>query len=255
MHFYIYLNGAERGPLTEEQVQGLLADGVLLGSDLAAERPDGAWKTLATFRRFSVAAEKETSETAAIPPPMVKSPEIPAPLPAPSSDVTPESLGSYSRSTLAPNETAFYKTALHWIVFARFALLAALVFLFVALPFAIAVQALAGSELGWFILPLPAFIMLSPTLAFASSELVVTDKRVLIKTGIVQRQTLEMFVSKIESVGVEQGFLGRLCDFGTVTIRGTGGSAESFQAIAHPTEFRNAVQRSQGDAATRIAQP
>jgi uncharacterized membrane protein YdbT with pleckstrin-like domain len=130
-------------------------------------------------------------------------------------------------------------------VFARFAGIALLVFLFVAMPFAIAVQVLTGSQLGWFALPLPVFILLPPTLAFASSELVVTDRRVLIKTGIVRRQTLEMFIPRIESVGVDQGFFGRMFDFGTVTIRGTGGSEEPFEAIAHPLAFRNSVQRLQ----------
>ena len=264
MQFFVYLNGAERGPLSEEQVQALLADGVLLGSDLGSEQPGGAWKALSAFRRFSSVDTEPLSESASprpLPatagelspdpaaPPQLRPPQH-APLPPAPSHVAPESLGSYSRSTLAPNETAFYKTSLHWIVFVRFAVIAALVFLFVALPFAIAVQALAGTELGWFALPLPAFIMLPPTLAFASSELVVTDKRVLIKTGIIQRQTLELFVSKIESVGVDQGFVGRLLDYGTVTIRGTGGSAEPFDAIARPLEFRNAVQRLQSDATT-----
>lgn len=245
MQFYVYLNGAERGPFSEEQVQRLLADGVLLGSDLAAELPGGAWKTLSAFRSFSVQHdEPEPPTLPAFVPPAPRPFEATA-LPPAEPDVSRESLGSYSRATLAPNETPFYKTSLHWIIFIRFAVLAAIVFLFVALPFAIGVQALAGSELGWFVLPLPAFIMLPPTLAFASSELVVTDKRVLIKTGFVQRHTLEMFVSKIESVGVEQGFLGRFFDYGTVTIRGTGGSAEPFEAIAHPLEFRNAVQRLQ----------
>jgi len=88
-------------------------------------------------------------------------------------------------------------------------------------------------------------MMLPPTLAFASSELVITDKRVLIKTGIVSRQTLEMFIARIESVAVQQDVLGRMFGYGTVTIRGMGGSEEAFEAIARPIEFRNAVQRLQ----------
>lgn len=145
----------------------------------------------------------------------------------------------------APNETPVFKTALHWIIFARFALLGLLAFFFVAMPFAIGVQALTGSELGWFALPLPAFLMLAPTLAYVSGELVVTDQRLLIKTGIIRRQTLEMFISKVESIAVDQGFLGRLSDYGTIIIRGTGGFEESFEAIARPIEFRSWVQRMQ----------
>jgi membrane protein YdbS with pleckstrin-like domain len=262
MEFYLYLNGARRGPLTEERVRALLVDGVLVGSDLASEQPDAGWKPLAEFRRFEI-ADNVVAPAGQSPPPIKSASDgtlpasitptrvfVPAAGPAPSlSPLTPDALGPYARSTLAPDETAFYKTSLHWIIFARFAGMALLAFLFLAMPFAIGVQALTGSQLGWFILPFPAFIMLPPTLAFASSEVVLTDRRVLIKTGIIHRQTVEMFVSKMESVGVEQGFLGRMFDFGTVTIRGTGGSEEHFEAIARPLEFRSAVQRLQSTPA------
>ncbi|MDQ6625352.1 MAG: PH domain-containing protein, partial [Verrucomicrobiota bacterium] len=163
--------------------------------------------------------------------------------------ISQDSLGPYARTTLGSNETPFYRTSLHWVVFVRFGILALIAFLFIAMPLAIGIQALLGSQIGWFALPLPAFVMLPPTLAFASSELVVTDQRVLIKTGILTRQTLEMFISRIESVAVHQAVLGRMLDFGTVTIRGMGGSEEAFEAIAHPVEFRNAVQRLQSSSA------
>jgi uncharacterized membrane protein YdbT with pleckstrin-like domain len=130
----------------------------------------------------------------------------------------------------------------------RFTFLALLVFLLIAMPFAIAVQALTSSQLGWFALPLPAFILLTPTLAYVSSELVITNVRVLIKTGIIRRQTLEMFISKIESIAIDQRFLGRVFDYGTVIVRGTGGFEERFEAIARPVEFRNWVQRMQKGA-------
>jgi uncharacterized membrane protein YdbT with pleckstrin-like domain len=61
---------------------------------------------------------------------------------------------------------------------------------------------------------------------------------VLIKTGIIHRQTLEMFISKIESVGVDQGFFARMFDYGSVLVRGTGGFEQAFEAIAAPLEFR-----------------
>ena len=159
-----------------------------------------------------------------------------------------ESLGPSARATLAPNELPVFKTSLHWIVFVRFVFLSLLVFLLLALPFAIAVQALTASELGWLVLPLPAFIMIPPTLAYLSSELFVTNRRVLIKTGIVRRRTLEMFISKVESIAIDQSFLGRMLDYGTVIIRGTGGGEEPFATISHPIQLRNCVQRLQHGA-------
>lgn len=259
MVYYVYLNGARRGPLTEEKVRSYLADNLLHPSDLVSDRPDADWKPASAFfpelssvktgavgGDCATVAASTDYQHAGTPPneaiaPLPNEPGIPL-----------ASLGPYSRSTLAPNETPYFKTSLHWIIFARFGVLAFLVFLFAAIPFAIGVQALTGSELGWFTLPLPAFILLPPTLAFASSELVITDRRVLIKTGIVRRQSLEMFVSKIESIAVDQGFLGRVFDYGTVTVRGTGGFEEPFEGIAEPILFRNWVQRLQTRGESRL---
>lgn len=243
MEFYVYLNGTKRGPLAPERVSAYLGSGLLQLSDLAANSRDGELRALSTFAAF--AAPPALAATRVSPPAQPVPAEPPPLRPSGLNSLSRDSLGPYARATLAPNETPFYRTSLHWIVFARFGFLALLVFLLLAMPFAIGVQILTGSDLGWFALPLPAFIMVPPTLSYVSSELVVTDKRVLIKSGIVRRQTLEMFISKVESVAVDQGVLGRILDYGTVLIRGTGGSQEPFEAIAHPVEFRNCVQRLQ----------
>ncbi len=232
MEFHVYLNGARRGPFSEEQMRAFLDGGLLQPSDLASDRVDADWKPLASFERFRAA-------------PSVSAPPLPTPPPAPMAnhESAQVALGPYARSTLAPNETPFFKTSLHWIVFVRFAGLTLAAFLFLAMPFAIGVQALLGSEIGWFALPLPVLIMIPPTLAWVSSELVITDRRVLIKTGIVRRNTMEIFITKVESIAIDQGFVGRLFDYGTVIIRGTGGFEEPFETIARPLEFRNWVQR------------
>jgi hypothetical protein len=258
MAFYLYLNGAERGPFTEEQVRAYVADGLLQPSDLASDQGGVGWKPLANFARFAPAPSVSAPTPVAPPivPPAVAAAAAATPSAAAAETAPPvriasaprvpvETLGPYARATLAPNEMPCFKTSLHWIIFIRFGLLAVLAVLFVAIPFAIGMQALTGSELGWFALPLPAFILVPPTLAWISSELVITDRRVLIKTGIIRRQTLEMFVAKVESIAIDQGFLGRMLDYGSVIIRGTGGLEEPFEAIARPLEFRHWVQRLQ----------
>lgn len=233
---FVYLNGARRGPFEEERVRTWLRDGVLQSSDLVSEQANSELVPLSTFGR----------STPATPPadPMTAIPAA-AHVHQPLRSLARESLGPYSRAALTPNELPYYKTTLHWIIFVRFALLALLIFFFLALPFAIAVQALTGSQLGWFVLPLPVFLMVPPALAYVSSELVITDLRVLIKTGIIRRPALELFISKVESVAVDQGLLGRWLDYGSVAIRGTDGRDERFAAIARPLEFRNCVQRIQ----------
>ncbi len=237
MEFYVYLNGVRRGPFSEEQVQSFLTTGLLQPSDLAGDGATSDWKPLASFRRFETPSPPVEAATDPVAEPPVEF--------APPSAPTGVALGPYARSTLAPNETPCYRSSLHWFIFVRFALAGLVLFVFAAVPFAIAVQAVTGSELGWFVLPLPAFLLLPPAVAFASSEIVITDRRVLIKTGVVRRQTAEMFISKVESIGVDQGVLGRMFDFGTVRIRGTGGFEEAFDSIARPLQFRSWVQRLQ----------
>jgi uncharacterized membrane protein YdbT with pleckstrin-like domain len=68
------------------------------------------------------------------------------------------------------------------------------------------------------------------------------SKRVIVKIGTLERRTVEIMLSKIEGISVEQTILGRLGNAGTVVITGTGGTRESFAEIADPLEFRRQVQ-------------
>jgi uncharacterized membrane protein YdbT with pleckstrin-like domain len=69
----------------------------------------------------------------------------------------------------------------------------------------------------------------------------VTNKRVVVKTGVLSRRTYEILLSKIESIHVEEGLLGRMLGYGSVVVRGTGGTPEPFYQIAHPLELRRQV--------------
>jgi len=82
---------------------------------------------------------------------------------------------------------------------------------------------------------LPAFIRRWTT------ELAVTNRRIVFKSGLFRRHTMEMNMSKVESVDVDQSVMGRILDYGTVTIRGTGGGIEPMRNIANPIAFRNRV--------------
>jgi uncharacterized membrane protein YdbT with pleckstrin-like domain len=76
----------------------------------------------------------------------------------------------------------------------------------------------------------------------SSSEFAVTNKRVIVKVGAINRRTVELMLSKIEGVGVDQTLAGRMGNYGTVVITGTGGTRETFDAIADPLEFRRQLQ-------------
>ena len=104
---------------------------------------------------------------------------------------------------------------------------------------------------------LPAFglgliFLLVAYVRYKSTELAVTTKRVIVKHGFISRQTIEINLSKIESIRVDQGIFGRLFDFGTLVISGTGASHAPLAGIAEPMVFRKAFIEAQegrgGDA-------
>jgi uncharacterized membrane protein YdbT with pleckstrin-like domain len=71
-----------------------------------------------------------------------------------------------------------------------------------------------------------------------STELAITNKRVIAKFGFIKRDTVEINLSKVEAVRVEQGFWGRVLNFGTILMTGTGGSIEPIPNISDPLVFR-----------------
>lgn len=119
-------------------------------------------------------------------------------------------MGHYINNNLVKNERVELETSYHWVIF--FSL---------------------KSIFSLFIIPL---------IARYTDEFAVTNKRVIIKTGLISRKTFEMNHSKIESVNVDQSILGRILGYGTISIVGSGGSKEEFPNIKSPVEFRKKIQ-------------
>jgi uncharacterized membrane protein YdbT with pleckstrin-like domain len=82
------------------------------------------------------------------------------------------------------------------------------------------------------------FILIWAWIKYRTTEFAVTDRRVIAKTGLVSRRTVEMFLDKVESLNVEQSVAGRIFNYGTVTIRGTGATSEPFGSISAPLALR-----------------
>ena len=102
------------------------------------------------------------------------------------------------------------------------------------------------------LLPIALLALLATYVRHKTSEFAVTDHRVIIKTGLIGRQTLETQLAKIEGVGVDQSIGGRMFSYGNVTVKGTGGTSKPFAMIANPMQFRKAVQEmASGVAATQ----
>jgi uncharacterized membrane protein YdbT with pleckstrin-like domain len=159
----------------------------------------------------------------------------------------------YIKKNLVPGESVLYKTRLHWIVMI-WLLIAGVLLGGIGLVFCIGgyeASGRGGSYPGMIIvglLLLVAAVVLVGTgfVRQNSTEVVVSNKRVLIKTGFVNRKSIEVLLSKVESIGVEESGLGRILGYGSVIVRGTGGTFETFSRIAHPNEFRRQVQQQIG---------
>jgi uncharacterized membrane protein YdbT with pleckstrin-like domain len=160
----------------------------------------------------------------------------------------PKTPKGYVDANLITGENVTYRGGLHWIVLVAPASIAVIVVLFgVAMLVAGGSAKEAGlRELAYSAGALAIFIaaiyLLVAILHWRAAEFAVTNKRVIFKVGVLKRRTQEMFLEKIESVNVDEGLLGRALDYGTVAIRGTGGTLEPFRNISHALEFRRQVQ-------------
>jgi len=155
----------------------------------------------------------------------------------------------YVHNTLMHDEKLILYTRPHRIVFAP-------IFLWLIISLLILIY---GPSLGLntvtLLLDIPLHILLSfgafiiailhaisSFIVYVTSEYAVTDKRVLMKIGLIRRNSLEIFLDKIESIHVRQSVPGRILNFGSIVISGTGGSKDPFNYIPRPLHFRRQVQ-------------
>ncbi len=143
----------------------------------------------------------------------------------------------YVDKNLLSTESVVFRGRLHWNVYVVPVLISAFS-LFVA--YWGATQKYNYVALG-FVAAAAASILL-PYVWTKTSEFVVTDKRIIMKVGVLGVRTLEMFLNKVENIGVNQTIWGRMFNFGEVTVTGSGGTKEVFGNIARPYEFRKAAQ-------------
>lgn len=147
---------------------------------------------------------------------------------------------SYVEKNLIPGEKLVFRTGLHWTVLVWPVILA----LAVA---AGAVACLIRKDMDIMFGGAALLIVAAAIVAFAilkrnAVEIAVTDRRVMIKTGMFNRKSLEIMLAKVESIGIDEPAMGRLLGYGTVVVHGTGGTPEPFNRIARPSEFRRQVQ-------------
>lgn len=149
---------------------------------------------------------------------------------------------AYYTKVLQPDENVKYIGALHWIIYKH-----AIFFGILAI---VAAAVWSGISAEWrpaalialaILLVLTVLSFLGSWFGVVTTEIVVTDKRIIHKTGWIARHTQEMNITKVETVDVNQGIGGRIFGYGTVWIRGIGGSWEPLRYVATPLALRNAI--------------
>jgi uncharacterized membrane protein YdbT with pleckstrin-like domain len=145
-------------------------------------------------------------------------------------------MGNYVQSNLIPGEQVVYETKVHPIVF-----LTPSAFVTGGIVFGLLGMPPAGAVF----LAIGVVLFAAAWIRQWSSEFAVTNKRVIIKVGFISRRTIEINMSKVESVEVNQDIFGRVLNYGTIVVIGTGGTKEPFALIDDPLAFRRAVQSQQ----------
>jgi uncharacterized membrane protein YdbT with pleckstrin-like domain len=152
-------------------------------------------------------------------------------------------MGRYIDDILQRGEKVLYSTNVHWIFY-----LPAIAAWVVALALFAGSQMFVTETSMWLCLSLAViaalvalYWMLGAWFHRWTTETDVTNLRVVHKTGFIKRRTFEMSLDKVESVDVNQSILGRILNYGDVTVRGVGEGAERIRTIASPLAFRSHI--------------
>ena len=142
---------------------------------------------------------------------------------------------SYIENNFMAGENIIYRAKLHWVVF-----LWPIIWLVIAILFFSGGGDTAAVG-GLFIL-IGILTGISSFIKYSTSEFGITNKRVIVKVGFIRRNSLEVLLTKVEGIQVNQGILGRILGYASIVVSGTGGTKDPFHKIANPLEFRRKAQ-------------
>ncbi len=154
----------------------------------------------------------------------------------------------YIQSTLLKNEKLLFWSRPHWIIFTPSVITVILSFVLLSygriLPMAYyGIFGIAFYKLlALLVFLYGAYRFAGAYIYLLTSEYGVTNRRVLMKTGWISRNSVEVFVEKIEAIRVDQTVVGRLLNYGTILVIGTGGTTDPMFYIPDPLNFRKKVQ-------------
>lgn len=158
---------------------------------------------------------------------------------------------SYVQKVLLPDENVRYAASLHWIIYSQG--LAFTIFGgalgFLSYPI---VTTLFGSRnpepyghilsgIALFITVIGVVLLLGSYVRQTSTELVLTDRRIIAKYGVISRTTFEIMVNRITGANFDQTIMGRLLGYGTILVHGAGGEISPIDLVADPQMFHRAL--------------
>ena len=145
----------------------------------------------------------------------------------------------YVDSILNDNENVVHSGSLHWIIFAKpiIYFMVGIICIIIAMIYS---DAVAATGVFISILSFLAFFISVPVVSInmATTEIAITNKRVIYKEGLIRRDTAELNHGKIESIDIRQSVLGRILDYGDILVVGTGGTSIRILRLAAPLSFR-----------------
>ena len=152
-------------------------------------------------------------------------------------------MASYVDSNLSKGEEVIVRAHVSWLSFLSNIIVAVLILLIALLMLGASASSNQGSPgvIAWFLLFLSLFMLTNIAIQILTTELALTNKRIIAKFGFIRRTTIELRLEKVESININQSLLGRLLGYGTIVIKGTGGTGTPIPSIQKPLEFRRIV--------------
>lgn len=152
----------------------------------------------------------------------------------------------YLESILDEDERIVHRATIHWVAYVP----ALIVLALAAVLFGLAIAywpepgwkhtaALVGAVIG---LVVALYFAAAAFIKRWTTEIAVTDRRVITKTGLISRDTSELDRRKVETVRVDQSLMGRIMGYGTITVSGTGGGLTPLKDIDDPLEVRKHIR-------------
>jgi uncharacterized membrane protein YdbT with pleckstrin-like domain len=152
-------------------------------------------------------------------------------------------MSNYVKNNLSKGERVLVEITYHWMIFLKTSLLA-LFLIFFGLGFLLdnnKDEDLSSKIAFLFFMLTALIIFIRSVIIFKTTEFAVTNRRVIIKKGLITRDTMEIELGKIEGINVRQSILGRILGYGSLQVRGTGAGRIWYNLVAKPFDFKKVI--------------